>query len=328
MRTVLCSQVALDTAARGFEAVYRRCHPAEPECFTISASLHGEAGRACGEAYEAIGDTPPSLHRGPRGYNSQIADQPAPQTTLRVDGTPAAGRCQEHSVAKMNADAQKEQILNAAAKLFIEKGFGGASMQEIAEALGVTRTAVYYYFKNKDEILTALVEEVTLRAKRLSSRVSAETSDDPKEGLRALVRQHTMLILSHHNEFRVIDRTEQQLPERAYRANEDAKRAVLNNFTHAIEAGVSAGVFRVVDAKITAFTLIGMCSWPAFWYKPEGTKSADEIAGTIAELAVQSVIRPAKRQLKGASGVSEAIALLREDLDHLSLMVEKTPKSS
>jgi len=39
-------------------------------------------------------------------------------------------------VAKVNPEGQKEQILNAAAKLFIEKGFGGASMQEIAEALG------------------------------------------------------------------------------------------------------------------------------------------------------------------------------------------------
>jgi AcrR family transcriptional regulator len=230
-------------------------------------------------------------------------------------------------VAKVNADAQKEQILNAAAKLFIEKGFGGASMQEIAESLGVTRTAVYYYFKNKDEILTALVEEVTLRARRESSRVAAEADADPKVRLRALVHQHAMLILKHHNEFRVIDRTERQLPERAYRANEEAKRAVLDNFTAAIEAGVQTGVFRVVDAKVAAFTMIGMCSWPAFWYKPDGAKSAEEIADEIAELAVHSVMRPAKRQLKRAGDVSEAMALLREDLDHLELIVEKAPKA-
>jgi AcrR family transcriptional regulator len=229
-------------------------------------------------------------------------------------------------VGKVNADGQKEQILNAAAALFIEKGFGGASMQEIAEALGVTRTAVYYYFKNKDEILTALVEEVTLRAKRLSSQAVTALDADPRERLRLLVHQHTMLILNHYNEFRVIQRTEQQLPERAYRANEDAKRAVLNNFSAAIEAGVKEGVFRVVDAKITAFTLIGMCSWPAFWYKPEGSSSAAEIADTIAELAVQSVVRPVKRQLKGDHAVSEALALLREDLDHLSLMIDKGAK--
>ncbi|WP_254699725.1 TetR/AcrR family transcriptional regulator [Trinickia violacea] len=228
-------------------------------------------------------------------------------------------------MAKVNAEAQKEQILNAAAQLFIQKGFGGASMQEIAEALGVTRTAVYYYYKNKDEILTALVEEVTLQAKRLSTRVASEIDGDPQERLRALVHQHTMLILTHHNQFRVIDRTEHQLPDRAYRANEDAKRAVLNNFTAAIEAGVKAGVFRVVDARIAAFTMIGMCSWPAFWYRPDGAKSATEIADTIAELAVQSVLRPGDRRLK-SGGVSEALGLLREDLDHLSLMIEKAPK--
>jgi AcrR family transcriptional regulator len=230
-------------------------------------------------------------------------------------------------MAKVHGEAQKEQILNAAARLFIEKGFGGASMQEIAEALGMTRTAVYYYFKNKDEILTALVEEVTLRARRLSNRAATELEADPKEWLRTLVHQHTMLILTHHNEFRVIDRTEHQLPDRAYRANEEAKRALLNNFTAAIEAGVKAGVFRVVDAKVAAFTMIGMSNWPAFWYRPDGAKSAGEIADTIAELAVQSVLRPARRQLKGAGDVSEALALLREDVDHLALMIERAPKS-
>src|SRR5260221_10847116 len=54
-----------------------------------------------------------------------------------------------------------ETILQAATRLFIEQGFDGTSMYDIADALGVTRTAVYYYYKNKEAILIALTDNVT-----------------------------------------------------------------------------------------------------------------------------------------------------------------------
>src|ERR1700681_3303013 len=90
-------------------------------------------------------------------------------------------------VAKVNAEGQKEQILNAAAALFIEKGFGGASMNEIAEALGVTRTAVYYYYKNKEAILVALTDNITRVAAQLAEQAAQHKHLPPRDALRMLV---------------------------------------------------------------------------------------------------------------------------------------------
>ena len=81
-------------------------------------------------------------------------------------------------------------------------------MQDIAEALGLSRTAVYYYFKNKDAILRALTEEVLNTARKLAGDTVARADLDPVQALGALVTQHADLILSRPAEFRVADRTE------------------------------------------------------------------------------------------------------------------------
>ena len=109
---------------------------------------------------------------------------------------------------KPEGEALRSAILDAAATLFIERGTGGTSMQDIAEALGLSRTAVYYYFKNKDAILRALTEEVLNTARKLAGDTVARADLDPVQALGALVTQHADLILSRPAEFRVADRTE------------------------------------------------------------------------------------------------------------------------
>ena len=70
----------------------------------------------------------------------------------------------------------QESILEAASTLFIQRGFQGTSMGDIAQAMGVTRTAIYYYFRNKNDILRALTSEITemerLPPTRLNSNVT------------------------------------------------------------------------------------------------------------------------------------------------------------
>ena len=102
----------------------------------------------------------------------------------------------------LKGEALRSAILDAAATLFIERGTGGTSMQDIAEALGLSRTAVYYYFKNKDAILRALTEEVLNTARKLAGDTVARADLDPVQALGALVTQHADLILSRPAEFR------------------------------------------------------------------------------------------------------------------------------
>ncbi|SNT09426.1 transcriptional regulator, TetR family [Noviherbaspirillum humi] len=215
--------------------------------------------------------------------------------------------------AKINVVPQA--ILEAASNLFIKRGYEGTSMQDIAQELGIARSALYYYFKNKEEILVSLTEGLTIVAKQLASQV-VEKGKEPEEALRELVHQHAKLILFHPVQFRVVDQAEISLPETQRKTAEAARRILLQKFTEVIEHGIERGRFRMVDAKVAAFAIIGMCNWTAWWFKSGGAKSAEEIAEILADFSLHALERGDVRKDRKA-GVEESLRLIEENLRHL-----------
>jgi len=212
-----------------------------------------------------------------------------------------------------------ETILQAATRLFIEQGFDGTSMNDIAEALGVTRTAVYYYYKNKEAILVALTDNITRVAAQLAEQAAQHKDLPPIEALRTLVARHVRLIIDHGAQFRIVERSEERLPPKRRAAAAGYRRGVIANFTAVIERGISAGVFRDTDANVAAFAILGMCNWTAWWFKPDGRKSRDDVAELITELAVQSLTRPT--QPGTAPTIGEALRTLRKEIGYLEKRV-------
>src|ERR1700716_970628 len=152
---------------------------------------------------------------------------------------------------KTKGSVLPESILQAATSLFIERGFDGTSMYEIAEALGVTRTAIYYYYKNKEAILVALTDNITRVAAQLSEQAAQHEHLLPVEALRTLVDRHVRLIINHGAQFRVVERNEERLPVKRRAAAAGYRRGVLANFTAVIERGIKNGDFRPTDARGT-----------------------------------------------------------------------------
>ena len=149
-------------------------------------------------------------------------------------GAPADGR-KNGSKSRV-----KEPIVAAAAELFRERGFASTSMQDIADAVGLSRPALYYHFGNKDEILESLVEEITLKTARDTARL-AEGGGDPAETLRRMVRAYALWILRHPQHFTVLQRDERSLPDRVRTVQEQGKRELLDAFTRLLRAGSRRG---------------------------------------------------------------------------------------
>ena len=217
-----------------------------------------------------------------------------------------------------------QSILDAATKLFIQRGFDGTSMYDIADALGVTRTAVYYYFKNKEAILAALTEGVTRIAGQIAEQLADHKELEPISALRKLVVQHTNLILDHSLQFRVVERNEERLPPKRREGARRSRQTVLNNFTAVIERGVQSGQFRQVDPRIAAFAMLGMCNWTAWWYQPGGRRSREEIASMLADFAVKALEQEGKKRPRDA-GVGESLRLLRKELAYLEQRIGGEP---
>jgi AcrR family transcriptional regulator len=220
--------------------------------------------------------------------------------------------------------AQRQAILEEACLLFIERGFGGANIQDIADAAGLTRTAVYHYFPSKEAMLVALTEDVTQKASELAATVSLHDDVPAEEALQQLILQHAGLILSMPLQFRVVERSESNLPDTHRIAAQEARRGVLDHFTHVIQRGIREGSFRPVAAHVAAFSIIGMCNWCAWWFDVSGEISARKVADMIAEMGLRSLLttKPSGSRPVSISDtlnqMRDTMAVLERQVNHLS----------
>jgi AcrR family transcriptional regulator len=229
------------------------------------------------------------------------------------------------AMGKSKKEALRRTVLEAAAKLFAQRGFGGTNLQDIADSLGISRPALYYYFKSKEEILASLVEEVTVFSGLQATELAAKADFNPSDTLRQMTFNHAKWLLEHTVEFRVVDRTENDLPAATRRRHDKAKRALLDNFVRTIERGIELGHFRPVDATVAAFSILGMCNWTAWWFIPEGRVPLAEIAKSIADLAVAG-LRQGNNVLPREFGTEEALRRVKDDLAHLERLIGRSAK--
>lgn len=237
---------------------------------------------------------------------------------------PASARARK-ATAKSKKEVLRQNVLEAAAKLFVQRGFGGTNLQDIADVLGISRPALYYYFKSKEDILASLVEEVTVFSGLQATKLASKADFNPSETLRQMVFNHAKWLLQHPVQFRVVDRTENDLPAAVRRTHDKAKRAVLDNFSRTVERGIELGHFRPVDPSVTALSIIGMCSWTAWWFTPEGRMPLEDVAGSIADLAVNG-LRQGGNALSREFGTEEALRRMKDDLAHLERLIGRSAK--
>ena len=160
------------------------------------------------------------------------------------------------------------EILKSAAAAFRRRGYHGASVDEIASALEMTKGNLYYYFKNKEEILFACHEYSLDKLLALMADVQAE-STSPEAKLRRLVLAFVHLILDDlHGTALTLD-PEALSPPLLKRVI--AKR---DQFDHGIRAiiqqGIDQGVFKPGDPKMIEFAMMGAVNWIAKWFDPAG----------------------------------------------------------
>lgn len=225
------------------------------------------------------------------------------------------------TAASRRAEALRQQICATASDLFTRKGYGSTSMQDIADALAVSRPTLYYYFRDKNEILGAAVRDVTLEGQKRAEALMADSSATAAEILRKLVAYHADVILSRPAQFRMIDMAQAHFAPRLRAVARGAQRALLEAFTHAIRRGIEDGSFRVTDPRVAAFALIGMCNWTAAWYRPDGRLSQREITDLIADLGVCALLRPAAPRTGSGAGIEESLDLIKDGVRHIEFVL-------
>lgn len=187
---------------------------------------------------------------------------------------------------KARAGERETAIRAAALRLFRQKGYHAASMQDIADAVGLYKGSLYYYVASKEELLVQLFEG---RAEHVLSEIDAAASGSgiARDRLRAMVRAYVIGVLRNLDSVHVYLREEQVLPPPALRQVHRHQGAMRGHFERVIVEGMRGGDFVRSDPKIAALALLGMCTWVHRWYRPRGRLGEVAIADDLAERAVR-----------------------------------------
>jgi len=188
---------------------------------------------------------------------------------------------------RKRSEARRVDILRAAARVFRRRGTGATGMREIAEEAELSPGNLYYYFESKDELLH-FCQERTL--KHLLAAVDAAKAGAAScaERLRTVLRAHVYALLDEM-EGATAHLEIESLPD-AVRLPLIKKRDAYERAVRALVAeGIGRGEFPPCDAALVTRAMLGAANWTARWYRPTGAKSADEIAGAMADYLVKGL---------------------------------------
>jgi AcrR family transcriptional regulator len=211
------------------------------------------------------------------------------------------------------------EIDRRAAELFAARGFAGTSFQDIADAVGMTRQALYYYVKTKEELFNKLVSEITQTSVDDLKAINKRQDLDPRARLGDIARSIALHRAKNPHHFLLAVRSEEELPAPLQAEHVKGKREVLAELIRVIEEGMSSGDFKRADSRTAALAVLGMLNWIPWWVNPEeGT--ADAIAEQVSAMAVAAVEQHDKPYEEGVDPW-RLIASMRADLqrmeDHL-----------
>lgn len=188
------------------------------------------------------------------------------------------------------ADSVRRVIYERATDLFLEKGFTKTSMNEIAAACGVSKPAIYHYFRNKSDLLSTLYADIT-RDFFTAVEVIAFDQGSAEARLRRLVRHQTLYNIEH-GRFLTIFWRERHLIEAEDRQKlAELERGFEGWVKRVLEEGKASGEFRPCDVAVAAFGILGMLSSVHRWSR-YADRSAEVVADEIAELIVGGLLAP------------------------------------
>ena len=195
-------------------------------------------------------------------------------------------------VADPEADAR---ILEAAARLFRERGFAQATVREIAAAAGMLPGSLHYRYASKDEILVALLERGVSRAIEAIEREVA-LEPDKLLRMRTVLRVHLELLLGDEDALYVLLFDWRTLPPGAAKGVEQV-RARYQEFLDVLMADAyRTGNGRTpVDLELVRNFGMGASCWAATWYRKDGRHTPRQIADAFWHYMAYGLVREEKR---------------------------------
>ena len=180
------------------------------------------------------------------------------------------------------------QIIEAAARVFAERGFHGATTQDIADVLGIKQASLYYYFSSKEAALELVclkgVEGFFEAAKAIAAR-----PESARKRLALLINSHLSPLVDRADFVKVFLNERQHLPTESRRRIGRWSRGLERIFEEVINEGIAKGEFRAaLDPRMATLAILGMCNAVSSWQRKENADVA-QISAEFACLVIDGM---------------------------------------
>lgn len=179
-------------------------------------------------------------------------------------------------------DGQREMILARAAALFARGGYQGTSMNQVAEACGLSKATLYHYFRDKYELLVSIADGHVSRLQGIVDEAVAEESS-PQGQMRALIRRLVEEYAHAQNEHRVLTEDVKFLQPADRDRVLGKEREVVAGFARVVTA-LRPDLTEAAMSKPLTMLLFGMVNWMFTWMKPQGALVYEDMAPVVADL--------------------------------------------
>ena len=185
---------------------------------------------------------------------------------------------------KAEPPSPRDRILEAAARLICEKGYDAASIQDIADATGLTKAGLYHHIRSKESLLLEIQNYGmdVFEEKVLSQVVSIA---DPLERLKVCMEKNVLLVThGWSKEVTIILHEHATLTGEARSQINARKKRYVRFLETSFAEAVRAGSIRPVNPTVAAFAFLGMVLWIYKWFRADGPIPAEQLAREMQDL--------------------------------------------
>ena len=196
---------------------------------------------------------------------------------------PLEGVSMKEKYTRNKGTTRKDEIIEIATRLFADRGYHVATLDDVAKQLDVTKAALYYHISGKEEILREICNRVMKRVTRDTLKVR-KSDLSPKEKMRIIIHQLVGLAAEGREEAAIVFEQTGGLSARTHNIIQHQKKEVERNLQQVLKEGVQQGDFAIDDVRITSFAILGLCNWTYHWYRSGGEFTSEQIADTYIDI--------------------------------------------
>ena len=186
------------------------------------------------------------------------------------------------------------EVYRTAAQIILRKGYDATSINDIANALGMTKAGLYHYINGKKELLFDIMN---FGLDELDEEVATPACSiaDPSARLRFIIASHAQLVTKGQGAITILVDEITALPPAQNRMITRRKREYFNHLRDLLNELKAAGKLNDVDTTVATFSLLGMVNWLSRWFRQDGDLTQEQVAEQIVKIALNGLLRPESR---------------------------------